>query len=130
MSPCKTVIVHPRFPLPTYRESSFADLPPDTLAVIALSIASADDHLEDLLSFEQVSKQSRAAVRSEQLWKRLCQRVYSVPSHAAPSSWRALYKFNHEFLYTVVLSRATDSLMSLRLGGLASGAAFRIPVLG
>lgn len=38
-------------------------------------------------------------------------------------------RFNHEFLHKVLLSYATDNLMATRLGGLAHGNAFNIPVL-
>uniref|UniRef100_A0A7R9Z933 F-box domain-containing protein n=1 Tax=Chlamydomonas euryale TaxID=1486919 RepID=A0A7R9Z933_9CHLO len=120
---CKAMIVHPRFvhtlraaPV-SGRRVRFGELPPDALRMLAAELS---EELADVLRFEQVSKPCRDAVGNELLWKRMCLNTFSVPEGTRPNSWRELYRFNHEFLHTVLLY-ATDRLMAARLQGLTPG---------
>jgi hypothetical protein len=69
----------------------------------------------------------RRATNDERLWKQMC--LSKFGGCRQPPSWRALFRFNHEFLHHVILRMATDELMQARLGGLSTGNAFNIPVL-
>mmetsp|Transcript_12703 Transcript_12703/g.27530 ORF Transcript_12703/g.27530 Transcript_12703/m.27530 type:complete len:127 (+) Transcript_12703:72-452(+) len=120
------LIVHPKFthtlPKGPTRHCFFNKLPYDALHVVATNVAAT---AQDLLRFEQVSKRCRRAASDDTLWKRLCVSKFSIPDGCRPPSWRALYRFNHEFLRNIILASSAETIW--RMNGFPMSA-FRISV--
>eukprot|EP00798_Chlamydomonas_sp_ICE-L_P003393 gene3393-13433_t len=113
----KAIIVHPLHPLKhadaPVRHCFFDQIDDDALHHL---ISYIEDE-KDLLRFETVSKKCRRAARDDMFWKRLVLNNYAVPPDCPAPSWRLLYRFNHDML-KYIFTRATDDLMTMRLGGM------------
>lgn len=74
---------------------------------MAASLGSA----QDLLRFAMTCKRAAAVAEDQQLWRKLCER-FNVPCSArVPSSWRALYQFNHDVLYNHIFGRRSGGAL-------------------
>ncbi|PNH03122.1 hypothetical protein TSOC_010829 [Tetrabaena socialis] len=111
------IIVHPLYRhtlvhAPEVR--TLEEVPQDVLLLIAARVVTA----QELCVLQRVSKRCRQAACSDALWKRLCMSRFAVPGSCSPPSWQQLYKFNHTFLYQVLLSQSAERFSSYpRFGG-------------
>ncbi|KAK9826098.1 hypothetical protein WJX81_002628 [Elliptochloris bilobata] len=60
---------------------------------------------------------SRRAANDDQLWRELCLLDFNSPRHGRMGvTWRALYKYNHQVLYDVLLVRRPGKVLDLGNG--------------
>lgn len=116
----KALIVHPAFahllaetPM-TPRH--WDNLPCDILNQISSFVARDGAH--GLCVLQRVSRRCRAAASNEDLWRQLCIRHFAVPEACSPPSWQQLYRFNHHFLYKILLSSSGERLSGYRVGAM------------
>ena len=115
------LIVHPQFissldndPPPTTPTPDWLQkIPRECLICIASHLSAVD-----LANLALCNRELRKMAADEKIWKFLCCRKFSVPIRKnPPSSWLALYKFNHE-LFQSVLCCADEQQ---RRGSVSSG---------
>jgi len=116
--------VHPDYvhqlneaPVSTASKSGFDSLP----CVLIHKTATYLGHRE-LSALAMCNKRCRFCCSDDRLWRKLVlERFGWEPAHdpaATGCSWRAFYRFQQEFFQEVILRRATDTLMHMRMGNL------------
>ncbi|KAG2492016.1 hypothetical protein HYH03_009745 [Edaphochlamys debaryana] len=117
------IIVHPLFVHTLHCGPEVRTLEEVPLEVLTL-IASRIPMAQELARLQCVSKRCREAASAEHLWKQLCMDRFAVPGSCKPPSWQALFRFNYEFLYKVLLSRSAEELSGFSRFSGGSGSRF------
>lgn len=65
----------------------------------------------DLCCLALVSKTARVWADNPKFWRQACLMTFKVDPKAQPTSWKELYKFNHEIVREVLLNKNLQRIL-------------------